>query len=124
MLPSPSQVSQGTQHKLCCLPLASQYIYLLMLFVAKNINHFSSDSVNCLENTRQSLDFYQPNANLTIFQKGVHYMGIKVFNTLPRYVKEISNNPREFEINLKRFLHAHSFYSLVEYLQYKPIANL
>ena len=47
-------------------------------------------------------------------------MGIKVFNTLPQYIKEISNNSREFETNLKRFLHAHSFYSIDEYFQYKP----
>jgi len=47
-------------------------------------------------------------------------MGIKVFNTLPRYIKEISNNSREFETNLKRILHAHSFYSIDEYFQYKP----
>jgi len=125
MTGSGSRVScRNLLRKLKILPQASQYIYLLMLFVVKNINLFSSESGNCLKNTRQSLDFYQPNANLTIFQKGVYYMGIKVFNTLPRYVKEMSNNPREFEINLKRFLHAHSFFSLDEYLQYKPIANL
>jgi len=47
-------------------------------------------------------------------------MGFKVFNALPRYIKEIANNSREFETNLKRFLHAHSFYSIDEYFQYKP----
>ena len=51
-------------------------------------------------------------------------MGIKVFNTLPHYIKEISNNSREFESNLKRFLHAHSFYSIDEYFQYKSTETL
>ena len=51
-------------------------------------------------------------------------MGIKVFNTLPQYIKKISNNSREFETNLKRFLHAHSFYSIDEYFQYKPTETL
>jgi len=91
-----------------------------MLFVVNNTNYFTSNSDNCFKGTRQSLNLYQPNTNLTLFQKGVHYMGIKVFNTLPRYIKEISNNSREFETNLKRFLHAHSFYSINEYFQYKP----
>jgi len=50
-------------------------------------------------------------------------MGIKVFNTLPHYIKEMSNNSREFETNLKRFLHAYSFYSIDEYFQYNPIAT-
>jgi hypothetical protein len=51
-------------------------------------------------------------------------MGIKVFNTLPRDIKEISNNTRDFEIKLKRFLHAHSFYSIDEYFQYKSTVTL
>ena len=89
--------------KLKIFLLASQYIYLLMLFVVNNTSYFTSNSDNCFKSTRQSLNFYQPNTNLTLFQKGVHYMGIKVFNTLPQYIKEISNNSREFETNLKDF---------------------
>jgi len=50
-------------------------------------------------------------------------MAIKVFNTLPNYIKEMPNNSREFETNLKRFLHAHSFYSIDEYFQYNPTAT-
>ena len=61
--------------------------------------------------------------DLTLFQKRVHYMAIKVFNTLPNYIKEMPNNSREFETNLKRFLHAHSFYSIDEYIQYNPTAT-
>jgi len=110
--------------KLKILPLESQYIYSLMLFVVNNTNYFTSNSDNRFISTRQSLNFYRPNTNLTLFQKGVHYMGIKVFNTLPHYIKEISNNSREFESNLKRFLHAHSFYSIDEYFQYKSTETL
>jgi len=80
--------------KLKILPVASQYIYSLMLFVVNNKNYFTSNSDNSFKDTRQSLNFYQPNTNLTLFKKGVHYMGIKVFNALPRYIKEISNNSR------------------------------
>jgi len=109
--------------KLKILPLASQYIYWLMLFVVNNTNYFTSNSDNRFKITRQSLNFYQPNTNLTLFQKGVHYMGIKVLSTLPHYIKEMSNNSREFETNLKRFLNAHSFYSIDEYIQYNPTAT-
>src|SRR5215510_8062302 len=91
--------------KLKILPLASQYIYLLMLFVVKNSNYFMSNSDNRSKSTRQSLNFYQPNTNLSLFQKGVYCMGIKVFNTLPRHIKELSSNFRDFEINMKKFLH-------------------
>ena len=109
--------------KLKILPVASQYIYSLMLFVVNNKKFFTSNSDKRFKGTRQSLNFYQPKTNLTLFQKGVNYMGIKVFNTLPQYIKEISNNSREFETNLKRFLHAHSFYSIDEYFQYNPTAT-
>jgi hypothetical protein len=50
-------------------------------------------------------------------------MGIKIFNNLPPYIKDISNNVRKFEISLKRFLHTHSFYSVEEYFQYNSISS-
>jgi len=110
--------------KLKILPLASQYIYLLMLFVVDNLNYFTSNSDNHSIGTRQSHNFYQPTTNLALFQKGVYCMGIKVFNTLPQDIKEISNNSRDFEIKLRRFLHVNSFYSIDEYFQYKPTLTM
>jgi len=50
-------------------------------------------------------------------------MGIKILNSLPPYVKDISNNVRKFEICLQRFLHIHSFHSIEEYFQYKFITS-
>jgi hypothetical protein len=38
-------------------------------------------------------------------------------------IKDISPNPRKFEICLKYFHHTHYFYSIDEYFQYKAIAN-
>jgi len=34
-------------------------------------------------NTRQNFNIYQPQANLTLYQKGVYYSGVKIFNNLP-----------------------------------------
>jgi len=62
---------------------------------------------------------YHPITNLTVYQRRVHYMGIKIFNSLPPYINDISNNVKKFEICLKQFLHIHSFYSLEEYFQHK-----
>ena len=50
-------------------------------------------------------------------------MGIKIFNNLLSYIKDISNNVKKFEICLKQFLHIHSFYSLEEYFQHKSITS-
>ena len=54
---------------------------------------------------------------------GVHYIGIKIFNNLSPYTKNISNNVRKFEICLKQFLHIHFFYSIAEHFQYKSITS-
>jgi len=91
--------------KLEILPFVYQYILLLMLFVVKNKNLFTLNLENHTKCTRQFNNFYQPMSNFTGHQKEVHYMGIRIFNCLPPYIKHISNNVRKFEIHLKQFLH-------------------
>jgi hypothetical protein len=105
------------------LPFVSQYILSFMLFVVNNKNLFILNSENHTKSTRQFSNFYQPITNLTIQQRGVHYMGIKIFNNLPPHIKDISNTVRKFEICLNWFLHIHSFYSMEEYFQYKPTTS-
>ena len=100
------------------LPLTSQYILLLMLFVVKNKHFFILNRENHTKSTRQLNNLYRPITNLPVYQRGVHYMGIRIFNILPPYIKDISNNVKKFENCLKRFLHIHSFYSLEEYFQH------
>jgi hypothetical protein len=75
--------------KLEILPLASQYILSLMLFVVKNTNFFILNSGNHDICTRQSMNFYQPLSNLTVYQKGVHCMGVRLYNNLPSHIKEV-----------------------------------
>ena len=105
------------------LPFVSQYILLLMLFVVKNKNLFILYSENHTKCTKQFNNFYQPIINFTIYQRGVHYMGIKIFNNLPPRIKDIPNNVGKFEFCLKWFLQMHSFYPIEEYLQHKSITN-
>jgi len=66
--------------KLEILPLTSQYILLLMLFVIKNKHFFISNTENHTKSTRQLNNLYLPITNLTVYQRGVHYMGIRIFN--------------------------------------------
>jgi hypothetical protein len=65
--------------------------------------------------TRQQSNFHQPPAYLTKYQMGICYLGIKVFNKLPPYIKGEFENIRKFKWRLKNFLHEKSFYSLQEY---------
>jgi hypothetical protein len=73
------------------LPFVSQYILSLMLFIVKNKNLFILNSENHTKITRQFSNLCQPITNLTIYQRGVHYMGIKIFNSFPPYIKDISS---------------------------------
>jgi len=98
------------------LPVQSQYIYSILLFVTKNKDQFLTNSQVNKISTRQTFDLYVPTANLTIYQKGVYYSGIKIYNHLPTAIKDLSDDKNKFKQALKRNLLHNSFYSLEEYL--------
>ena len=56
-----------------------------------------------------------PAANLAVFQKGVWYSGIKIYNHLPPTLKQLSYDISKFTAALKRFLLTSSFYTLEDY---------
>jgi hypothetical protein len=64
-------------------------------------------------------DLHYPLSQLTVFQKGVYYDGITVFNYLPVSIKKLSINTQQFKQELKHFLFHHSFYTLDEYFNFK-----
>jgi hypothetical protein len=47
----------------------------------------------------------------------IHYMGIAVFNRLPRNLKELSSDYIKFKSAIKNLLINQSFYSINEYLE-------
>jgi hypothetical protein len=55
--------------KLQILPLTSQYLLSLLMFVVKNKNLFSVSIENHNIDTRQRSNLYLPQANLTICKK-------------------------------------------------------
>ena len=97
------------------LPFQSQYILSLLLFVVDNRDHFSVNSERHHINTRYKSNLHLPITNLSVYQKGAYYSGIKVFTSLPTHTKELSHNRNHFKRALKNFLYIHSFYSLDEY---------
>jgi len=64
-------------------------------------------------------NLHPPIANLTKFQKGVYYSGIKTFNNLPHDIKDLANEITLFWNALKRFLLINSFYNSEEYFNYQ-----
>jgi len=99
------------------LPLPSQYILSLLMFMIRNKNQFQVISEVHQINTRQHANFYQPYVNSTKYQKGVHCIGVKIFKMLPFYIKAESDNPKKFKTLLQKYLYKNSFYSLDEYFE-------
>jgi len=97
------------------LPVPSQYILSVLLFLPKNKDQFMTDSQMHKITTWQTSDLYVPAANLTMYQKGIYYQGIKIYNHLPETIKGLSGDKNKFKLELKRYLLHNSFYSVKEH---------
>jgi hypothetical protein len=100
------------------IPLYSQYIFSRLLFIVKNRPLFNINPDLHNFNTRTSHDLHPPTVNLTSFQKGVCYLGVKIYNHLPSALKQLSYDINKFKTALRSFLLANSFYSLEEYFNW------
>jgi hypothetical protein len=105
--------------KLEIITLYSQYIYSLVLYTVNNKHLFDANNEIHKYKTRNNNNLHLPLASLSKFNKGAYISGIKVFNHLPQYIKDLTNNQTYFKSTLKRFLYHHSFYSMNEYYNYK-----
>ena len=101
------------------LPLYSQYIFPLSIFVIKNKHLFYTNNQIHSIHTRFKTNLHQPIANLTQYQKGVYYSGIKIFNNLPHDIKDLANEIILFQNVLKRFSLINSFYNSDEYFNFQ-----
>jgi hypothetical protein len=112
------QTDRDSCRKLKILPLQSQYIYLLLIFVINNRQQFKINSDIHNINSRNDLDLHCPQSDLSVDQKGAHYTGIEVFNSLPVPIKQLSHDTKQFKMALVGFVYPHPFYLLDEYFKY------
>jgi len=89
------------------------------MFVVKNEDIFKTNSEVHSFNTRSNYDLHIPVANLAVFQKGVCYAGIKIYNLLPPTLKQLPYDILKFKAALKIFLLTNSFHTLDEYYSWK-----
>jgi hypothetical protein len=73
------------------------------MFIVKNKALFKTNSKVQNFNTRSSNDLHIPIVNLTLFQNGVWYSGIKIYNHLLLTLKELSDDIFKFKAALKHF---------------------
>jgi hypothetical protein len=98
------------------LTLTSQYILSLMKFILQNQERYIFNTEVHNINTRNKLMLHQPMSNLTLYQKGVYYMSIKIFIKLPDHIRDSIGNKRNFISKLKQYLVNKSLYSLDEFM--------
>jgi len=104
--------------KLQIMPMACQYIFSLIIFLVHNRENFVTNSTIHSINTRQKNDFHTPSASLSCYQKGVRYMAVKIFNSLPIDIKNETQNIKLFRTKLKKYLISHAFYSVGEFMTF------
>ena len=114
---------RGLFKKFQILPLKSQYMLSLLMFVVQNRTIFLTNTGNYILDSRQRNNWYLPQANLNIYQKGDYYSGIIFFNNLTSEIKNVAGNQKNFKIALKKFLYTYSFYTLEEYFSQLQIKD-
>ena len=94
------------------LPQPTQW---LLLFTIKNRKLFHVNQGLHSLGTRQQQNFYKLLVNLKKYQLGPYYMGLKLYNTLPTFLKTESHSFVSFISSLKKNLLEFSIYSLDEF---------
>jgi hypothetical protein len=95
---------RGKEHfkKLRILPLQSQYILSLLLFVVGNGIYYRMNSeIHCI-NIRNKSNLHLPISNLSVYQKTPYYSGLRVFNNLFSQIKDLSHNRNKYKCALKK----------------------
>jgi len=96
--------------------LAVPLVIIILLYYCLNI--MTNNQIHSFH-TRYKTNLHQPTANLTKYQKGVYYSGVKIFNNLPKEIKDLTNQPTSFRNALKRFLLLNCFYNREECFNYQ-----
>jgi len=64
--------------------------------------YFANSEIHNI-NTRHTSNLHLPKAHLNIYQNGVYYSSIRIFNSLPLDIKTCNDNPRTFKKAVKKF---------------------
>jgi hypothetical protein len=62
--------------------------------IVVNMELFAENSDMYATVTRNSSNLHFPTSNLTVFQKGPQYLGIKVYNSILSDIKQLSKNKK------------------------------
>jgi len=97
------------------LTLASLYIFKVTCFIRKYCQSLEQNSKVHQYNTRRKLDSHVKLQKTEIYKKSVINMGTKVYNNLPKFLKE-TDDYKDFKKELKLFLLLQTVYSVEEFV--------
>jgi hypothetical protein len=100
------------------LPLQSEYIFSLLLFIIKNKDQFLASSEVQDINTRYNSNLHLPLANLTLYQKGVFLMYKVGFIISCSQLSWTYQMTETFTIAVKRYILDNSFHNMEEYFNH------
>lgn len=102
--------------KLKILTMPCVYIFEVILFVHNNLHLFNTNSSVHSVNTRNKNKLCITQCNLALRQRGLGYMGVKLYNHLPENLKTI-RDIKQFKCKFKDLLINKCYYSVEEYLE-------
>lgn len=92
------------------------------IFVHKNLHLFAKNQDNHNYITRNAKQLRIPSHNTSKYEKSPHYSCIRIYNTIPKYIRDCMNI-HKFARQLKNLLLDHSFYCLDEFYKINNINN-
>jgi hypothetical protein len=84
------------------LTLVSQYIVSVVSFIIDNREEYICNYSIHKRNTRQGSNLHQSTVSLSLCQKGIIKMGIKIYDNLPSFIKE-SYYATRIQVSYKKF---------------------
>ena len=97
------------------LTIPSYYTLSLIEFLVNNLAYLSINSESHNKLTRYLMCLHVTQVNLSLYKKGVYYMSIKVFNSLPNWITDLVKHKQIFIGKLKSVLMEQSFYSVNDF---------
>jgi hypothetical protein len=104
------RIMMGVKSRISCrelfkrlqiLTFPCEYIHSLINFITTKEELFQTNADVHSINTRHKHCLHKPLVNLSCFQKGAYYAGVRIFNGLPSDLKGLMKEKAQFKIALK-----------------------
>jgi len=89
----------------------SLYIFETLKYVIKNFKAFKNKIVEHEHNTRRKNILKPMQSKLKVSQKGIHFMGPKLFNKIPIELRDLSKKKSMKSLSIEK-----KYYSVKEFL--------